>query len=98
MNNALRDSGWAADLVEKKLSVTAVLKGTPIVIRHGVLNGAYSWVINFPLLVSYESASETRKETRAFTLTVKRVDADYGAGQAGIAIDSFVTGIGDGNI
>lgn len=94
MNAALRDSGWVASLVEKKLSVSAVLQGSPSVLRHGVLNGAYSWVINFPLLVTYESASERRKETRVFTLTVRRVAADFASGQAGIAIDSFVTGLG----
>jgi|AntRauTorckE5430_2_1112549.scaffolds.fasta_scaffold00008_26 intracellular multiplication protein IcmL len=95
MNAALRDSGWVASLVEKKLSVSAVLKGSPSVLRHGMVNGAYAWVINFPLLVTYESASEQRKETRVFTLTVTRVDADYSKGQAGIAIDSFVTGGGN---
>lgn len=93
MNEALRDSGWAQSLVEKKLSVSAVLQGAPSVLRHGVVNGAYAWVVNFPLLVTYESASEQRKETRVFTLTITRVDADYASGQAGIAIDSFVTGV-----
>lgn len=94
MDEALRRSGWAASLVEKKLSTTAVLQGPPIVVRHGVLNGSYSWVVNFPVLVSYESASEVRKETRFIALTVRRVDADYSSGQAGIAISSFVADVG----
>lgn len=94
VTEALRSSGWAASLKEKKLSASAVLQGPPSVLTHGVENGSYRWVINFPLLVTYESASEQRKETRIFTLTVRRVDADFGAGQAGIAIDSFITSEG----
>ena len=91
MTNALSSSGWVDTLINSKLSSTAVLSGTPIVTKHGMLDGAYTWVVNFPLLVTYESASETRKEKRVFTLTVKRIEADYEKGQAGIAIDSFRT-------
>ena len=95
---ALQDSGWLAVVKEKKLKVSAVLKESPSVLKHGVLDGAYSWVIHFPLLVSYESASESRVETRTFTVRVKRVDADFASGQVGIAIDSFVSAAGAGNI
>lgn len=95
MNEALRESGWVDSMKEKKLSVSAVLQGPASVLRHGVVNGSYAWVVHFPLLVTYESASENRQETRVFTLMVTRVDADYAAGQAGIAIDSFVTGQGE---
>jgi intracellular multiplication protein IcmL len=91
---ALKGSGWMASVVGKKLSVTSVLNGAPTILKHGVLNGAYSWVINFPLLVSYEGASESRVERRVFTLTVRRISADFSSGQAGIAIDSFVTTTG----
>lgn len=94
LTNALKGSGWLQTVVQKKLSVTSVLKDSAIVLKHGVLNGAYSWVINFPLLVSYESSSESRVETRIVTLTVRRISADYERGQAGIAIDSFVTNEG----
>jgi len=89
--DALKGSGWAASVIDKKLSVTSVVSGPPIVLKHGVLDGAYSWVINFPLLVTYEGASSKRSETRVFTITVKRIQADYMSGQAGMAIDSFVT-------
>ena len=94
LTGALKGSGWLSSVMEKKLSVTSVLKDSAIVLKHGVLNGAYSWVINFPLLVSYESSSESKVETRVVTLTVRRIDADYARGQAGIAIDSFVTNEG----
>ena len=88
---ALKGSGWAASVIEKKLSVTSVVSGPPIILKHGILDGAYSWVINFPLLVTYEGASSKRTETRVFTITVRRINADYMSGQAGMAIDSFVT-------
>lgn len=82
---------WLAIVKEKKLSVTSVLKEPASVLKHGVLDGAYTWVIHFPLLVSYESPSENRVETRTFTLIIKRIKADFASGQAGIAIDSFVS-------
>lgn len=91
MNTAMRDSGWVSSLIESKLRCTSVLSGPPIVVNHGIRGDAYAWVINFPLLVTYESASERRKETRVFTLAVKRIAADFDKGQAGIAIDSFIT-------
>lgn len=91
MNEALDSSGWKKSIVNSKLSSTAVLYGAPIVTKHGVMNGAYTWVISFPLLVTYESASDKRQETRVFTLTVRRIPTDFKKDQAGIAIDSFKT-------
>lgn len=91
MMTALNESGWLSSVKEKKLSVTSVLKEPASVLKHGVLDDAYTWVIHFPLLVSYESPSESRVETRTFTLRVKRIKADFSSGQAGIAIDSFVS-------
>ena len=98
MQKALKDSGWIASVKEKKLSVTSVLKESASVLKHGVLDGSYTWVIHFPLLVSYESPSENRVETRTFTLRIKRIKADFASGQAGIAIDSFVSAAQAGGI
>mgnify|MGYP001237096724 CR=1 FL=1 len=91
MNEALDSSGWKQSIVNTKLSSTAVLSSPPIVTKHGVMNGAYTWVISFPLLVTYESASEKRQETRSCILTVRRIPTDFKKDQAGIAIDSFKT-------
>lgn len=89
MQEAIYGSGWLGSLIDKKLTSSAVLTGTPIVLKHGVLNGFYTWVFNFPVLLTYESASQKVQERRVFTVTVRRVPSDFSKGQAGIAIESL---------
>ena len=82
MRSAIYSSGWLNSLIEKKLTSSAVITGTPV-------NGFYTWLLSFPVLVTYESASQIVRENRVFTVQVKRVPADFEKGQAGIAIESI---------
>ncbi len=91
ISEALYQSGWLNELIEKKLTASAVLVGTPVILNHGPLGGYYNWTFEFPLLVSYESASERGvKERRALQVQVRRIPTDFSQGQvkAGIAIES----------
>ncbi|MCP8352373.1 DotI/IcmL family type IV secretion protein [Candidatus Synchoanobacter obligatus] len=85
--SALRGSGWLEKVVTGKITSTAVVSDSPLVLKHGVLNGAYSWTIQFPIQLFYESAGEARGESRVCTMVVRRVNFDME--RAGIAIDSF---------
>ena len=74
------------DIIKQKLVVTAVVAGQPIVLDEGMLDGAYSWRLQIPLLLSYQGASEkSTKQSLAVTILVVRVptsDADSGIGIA----------------
>jgi hypothetical protein len=90
INQAIYQSGWLSDLIDKKLTASAVLVDTPIILNHGSLNGFYNWTFSFPLLVSYESASERGvKERRSLIVQVRRIPTDFSQGKAGIAIESI---------
>ena len=94
LQKAILTSGWLAALIDKKLTATAVLQHPPIVTKRGILNGVYSWSITYPILVTYESASETRKENRVVSMVIKRVPADFAKGQVGLAVDSVDVKLG----
>src|ERR1700722_7113604 len=51
--SALQSSHNLESVIAKKLGVTAVATGAPVILDRGVLNGHYSWKVQMPLLVSY---------------------------------------------
>ena len=86
--NTLTANNFIEDVRLKKLIVSAVLVGTPVVLSEKVYQGFYTWNIQLPLLITFQGASEkASKERRAVTLLVTRVptkDASTGIGIAQI--------------
>ncbi len=78
-------------IIKKKLSSTAVLIGVPVPLMVGMYNGSYSWQFQMPVLISYESLSETVKQRQIVTVVIKRVPVSKENGMRGIAVDSFVS-------
>ena len=58
---ALKSSGSLETVKQKKLIVSAVATQAPIILKKGPLNGRYSWRIQMPINVTYQSASEFKK-------------------------------------
>ncbi len=85
---ALVSSNNLSLVLSKKLVTTAVAQGAPVILKRGVLNGAYSWQVQLPVLVSYQSASMNVKQPLLVTMLIKRVDV--GNNPAGIAIEQFI--------
>ncbi len=52
----LQETGNLNNIIAKKLIMTAVATGAPVITDEGVLNGRYSWRIQIPLLITYEGA------------------------------------------
>ncbi|MBT4885204.1 MAG: type IVB secretion system apparatus protein IcmL/DotI [Legionellales bacterium] len=75
-------------VLTKKLVTTAVAQGAPVVLKRGVLNGAYSWQVQLPVLVTYQSASMNVKQPMLVTMLIRRVDVSNNP--AGIAIAQFI--------
>jgi len=86
--NALKSSRNLQTVQQKKLIVSAVLSGAPIISSKHLLSGRYTWRVQMPVLVTYQSMSEQFNSSYLITLTIQRVstlDNIYGVG-----ISSFV--------
>lgn len=93
------DSGWAAYLAsidpliqtisQNQLFVNGVVSGAPVISNQGDLPGqGYTWRIQIPFLVTYQSANELSR--RSFTVIVTIVRVPSNINPAGIGIDQFV--------
>ncbi|UTC24403.1 DotI/IcmL family type IV secretion protein [Candidatus Comchoanobacter bicostacola] len=89
VSSAFLKSQLLGDVITKKLSVSSIVTGKPALLKHGMQLGAYSWLIQVPLLVTYESASEKRNVRRVATIDIRRVPFDLDDGKAGIAVNSI---------
>jgi intracellular multiplication protein IcmL len=87
--DALQTARTLEMVVAKKLVVSAVATGTPVILDQAVINGRYSWKIQIPLLVTYQSPNEQTQQPLIITMIVSRVPTvDM---PKGIAIVSFVS-------
>lgn len=87
--DALRQTNISQQMMQSKLTVSAVIQKTPVILQKGVLNGVYSWKVRVPLLVSFVSASAHLQRKFNVLLIIKRVpvmDARHS-----IQIDLFST-------
>ena len=85
---ALVDSNNVKLVLTKKLVTTAVAQGAPVILKRGVLNKTYTWQVQIPMLVTYQSANMNVQQPVLVTMLIKRVDVLNNP--AGIAIDQFV--------
>lgn len=81
--------GLINSIVKNQLFVNGVVSGTPVIANEGNLPGlGYSWRIQIPFLVTYQSANTTVKKNFYVILTVVRVPTHVNV--QGIGIDQFV--------
>jgi intracellular multiplication protein IcmL len=90
--DALKVSRNLEMVIAKKLVVSAVATGTPVILDQAVINGRYSWKVQIPLLVSYQSPNEQTQKPVILMMIISRVPTvDM---PKGIAIVSFVASEG----
>lgn len=75
-------------IAKNKLFVSAVVNGAAIISNQGVLEGAYSWRVQIPFLVTYQSAQAAAQAKYMVLITIVRVPTM--TNPLGIGIDSFV--------
>lgn len=88
--SALQQSNNLEAVKAKKLIVSAVATRAPIILQKGLLNGIYSWRVQMPLLVTYQSASEFSQQNNVVTMLINRVSTLNSP--RGIGISQFVVG------
>ncbi len=90
---ALVQSRNLETVIAKKLVVSAVATGTPVILDSAVVSGRYCWRVQIPLLISYQSPNELTQRSVIVTMIVSRVPTvDY---PKGVAIVSFVAAEGN---
>lgn len=93
---ALQQSNNLDAVKAKKLIVSAVATSAPIIRQKGLLNGSYSWSVQMPLLVTYQSASEFTQQNNVVTMLITRVSTLNSP--RGIGISQFVVGPATGGV
>lgn len=87
--SALEKSNGLTLVISKKVNVSAVATGAPVVVDQGVFSGTYKWRIQLPMLLTYEGASSKATQAIVVEILVTRVSTlDT---PKGIAIDAFYT-------
>lgn len=90
--DALKVSRNLEMVIAKKLVVSAVATGTPVILDQAVINGRYSWKVQIPLLISYQSPNEQTQKPVIVMMIISRVPTvDM---PKGIAIVSFIASEG----
>lgn len=88
--NALQESRNLEAVKAKKLVVSAVATRAPIILQKGILNNQFSWRVQMPVLVTYQSASEFSQQNNVVTMLITRISTLNSP--RGIGIAQFVVG------
>lgn len=94
--NALKESNNLDAVKAKKLVVSAVATGAPVILKKDILNGVYSWRVQMPILVTYQSASEFSQQNVLVTLLIKRIstlNSPRGIGISQIILSPVSSGV-----
>lgn len=71
---AMKSSGLLDTVINKKLIMSAVVAKAPVILFRGVVQGRFTWRIQLPLLVNFESASENSSAQHwLVTMNIQRV-------------------------
>jgi len=82
-------SGLIKTIVQNQLFINGVVAGTPVISNQGPLpEKGYTWRIQIPFLVTYQSANTTSKRRYYVVITIVRVPTSMNP--QGIGIDQFV--------
>ncbi len=81
---AFNDAQLIQTVKAKKLTVSAVVTGAPVLLDQKVVDGRYQWVVQMPMLVTYQSASETQSYPLVVTMVIQRVSTLNSARGIGI--------------
>lgn len=70
---ALQQSRMVETVEANQQVVTTAPSGAPILQSEGLVNGRYQWVVQIPLILSFQSGSKTQSDRYLVTVVVVRV-------------------------
>ncbi len=81
--------GLISTITQNQLFVNGVVSAPPIVSNEGPLPGrGYTWRLQIPFLVTYQSAEQTRRDSFVVVVTIVKIPTV--TNPVGIGIDQFV--------
>jgi intracellular multiplication protein IcmL len=83
--NALEGARFIESITANAQVVTAAPRGAPVLIQESEVNGQYQWIVQIPMVLSFQSGSKTRADNYIVTLTVVRVPRLESPNGVGIA-------------
>lgn len=92
--NAVKSSNNLQAVISKKLIVSAVATGVPVVLEQGVMLGRYTWKVQIPMLITFQSASQFSQQSVTVTMLIVRVSPL--TSPRGIGIAQFIVSGGGG--
>lgn len=87
LQKSIEKSGLLSTIKQKKLMLSSVVDGSPVILNQYIEGGRYTWKVQLPLLILFGSASESKKKKIYISMIVKRVPELEIA--RGIAVTSF---------
>lgn len=88
---ALDESKNLIAVQDKKLAVSAIATGNNKIVREGNVNGLYTWDVQIPILVTYQSPTETISQNLVVDAEIVRVKNTESA--VGIAFHSITASL-----
>ncbi|MEM9469336.1 MAG: type IVB secretion system apparatus protein IcmL/DotI [Pseudomonadota bacterium] len=82
---ALQASKTIENVQSNNQVITATPRGAPVLQSEGVVNGQYQWIVEIPMLVTYESGSQKRNDPLVMTVVIVRVPRLESPNGVGIA-------------
>ena len=82
---ALQGARIIESIEQNSQVVSAAPRGAPVLVSEGVVNGQYQWIVEIPMVLSYQSGSKTRSDNWRVTLVVVRVPRLESPNGVGIA-------------
>ncbi len=70
---ALQRSRIITSVENAQQVLTAVPRSAPVLLQEGVFNGKYRWIVELPLMVTYQSGNKARTDNITITITIERV-------------------------
>lgn len=86
--DALDKSGVLEAVEANRQVLTAVPQQAPVIIEKGDNGGVYRWVVQFPMIVTYQSGNVTQTERSMVTLVIERISTLETP--KGIGIDQWI--------
>lgn len=83
--NALQAARIIESIEANSQVISAAPRGAPVLTSEGVVNGQYQWIVQIPMVLSYQAGSKTRADNWIVTLVVVRVPRLESPNGVGIA-------------
>lgn len=76
-------------VIKEKMVVSAVAEGSPVILNQFITTNKQTWIVQMPLLVSYQNANVYEKGH--YIVTMHIINVPPAIGYRGFAIDQFIT-------